>query len=366
VAGDRNSAALARQLAQQRAAEQHAAQQRVHQAQLAHQAQQRLAQQRQAQQAQQRQAQQRQAQQAQQRQAQQRLQHRQAQQRQAQQRQAQQRQAQRMRLWQRTAAKRAARQVETELAIEERQERQRVYAATATDELLLAAIAAPLKVGRAALRRQYMQAPVDVGDLERPLEPPRRGQFLRLPWPPWSRAARERREAEAESAYQAALAAYEEAEFDRVRRLSTAKLDHQRSQAEAADQLWADYQAGERDAVATYATVVLGSRARPDRAVVPWQVRYEPDERHLGVDYELPATARNADAVAQFALRVLFDLFHALDPGLVELISFNGLAVGGPSLASVTVTRSRWAAVSVLDGDPQTVLRRLDGHRDEQ
>jgi hypothetical protein len=264
-----------------------------------------------------------------------------------------------MRVWQRTAAKRAARQVETELAIEERQERQRVFAATAADELLLAAVAAPLKVGRSALRRQYMQAPVDVGELERPLEPPRRSQFGRVPWPPWSRAARERREAELESAYRAALAEFEEAEFDRVRRLSTAKLDHQRSQAEAADRLWTDYQAGDRDAVATYATVVLSSRARPDRAVVPWQVRYEPGERLLAVEYELPATARNADAVAQFALRALFDLFHTLDDGLVEVISFNGLAVAGPSLVSITVTRTRWASAPVLDADAQTVLRNL-------
>jgi hypothetical protein len=266
-----------------------------------------------------------------------------------------------MRLWQRTAATRAARQVESELAIEERPERQRVYAATTVDELLLAAVAAPLRVGRSALRRQYMQAPVDVGDLERPLEPPRRSQFGRLPWPPWSRAARERRQADVESAYQAALAAYEEAEFDRVRQLSTAKLDHQRSQAEAAERLWTDYQAGDRDAVATYATVVLSSRARPERAVVPWQVRYEPSERLLAVEYELPVTARNADAVAQFALRVLFDLFHTLDDALVEVIAFNGLAVAGPSLVSVTVTRTRWSAVSVLDADAQTVLRQLDG-----
>jgi hypothetical protein len=335
MGGDPRSAALA-----QRQAQEHAARQRVHQAQLAQQAQQRLAQQRLAHQ---RQVQQRQAQQ------------RQAQQRQAQQRLALQRQAQRLRVWRSTAAKRAARQVETELAIEERQERQRSYAAHVADELLIAAVAAPLKVGRLALRRRYMQAPVDVGDLERPLEPPRRSRTGRLHW---SRAVRERRAAEAESAYRAAIEAYEQAEFDRVRQLSTAKRDHQRSQAEAADRLWAGYQAGERDAVATYAVVVLSSRA-PDRAGTPWQVQYAPAERLLTVEYELPTDARRADVVAQFALRALFDLFHTLDAALVEVISFNGLAVAGPSLVSVTVTRDRWAAQSVLDHDAQTVLRKL-------
>ena len=336
MVGNRTNAELAQQRAQERAAAERAAQQRVHQAQLAQQAQQRQAQQRQAQQ----------------RQAQQRLVHRQQQaaQQQAHRRQAAERQrgqAQRMRVWQRTAAKRAARQVETELAIEERQERQRTYAAAVADELLIAAVAAPLKIGRSALRRQYMQAPVDVGDLGRPLPPPRRGQFARRAWPPWSREARERREAEVESAYQAAVAEYEEAEFDRVRRLSTMKLGHQRRQAEAADRLWADYQAGDREAVATYATVVLSSRPSPSRDGSPWDVRYEPDARLLTVEFELPAAAHTADAVAQFALRVLFDLFHTLDDGLVEVISFNGH----------TVTRQRWAAVSVLDHDAQTILR---------
>jgi hypothetical protein len=246
-----------------------------------------------------------------------------------------------LRVWQRTAAKRAARQVETELAIEERQERQRAYATATADELLAAAVVAPLHIGRAALRRLYMQAPVDVGDLERPLEPPRPSQFGRLPWPPWSRVARERRHAEVESQYEAAVAEYEQAEFDRVRRLSTAKRDHQRSQAEAAERLWTGYRAGEPDAVATYATVVLASR---DGGA--WHVQYDRDERLITVEHELPE---------QVTLRVLFDLFHTIDEEFVGAISCNG----------VTVTRSRWAAASVLDDDAPAVLRKLasDGRR---
>jgi hypothetical protein len=205
-----------------------------------------------------------------------------------------------------------------------------------------------------------MQAPVDVGDLDIPLVPPRREQFGRGRRLPWQRAARERRDAEAESAYQAAVAAYEAAEFDRVRRLSTAKRDHQRQQAEAADRLWDDYQAGDADAVVAYATVVLTSRHWPTGFGSSWQVRYEPDGHLLAVEYELPAQARSADGVAQIALRVLFDLFRALDAGLVDVISFNGLAMSGPSLVSVTVTRERWAAGSMFDDDAQTVLRELD------
>ncbi len=77
------------------------------------------------------------------------------------------------------------------------------------------------------------------------------------------------------------------------------------------------------------------------------------------MECELPSHARSADIVAQIALRVLFDLFGALDEALVDEISFNGLAVAGPSLVSVTATRQRWALVSVLDGDAQTVLREL-------
>src|SRR6185437_3444532 len=100
---------------------------------------------------------------------------------------------------------------------------------------------------------------------------------------------------------------------------------------------------------ATYAGVVLSSRHWPAGLSSSWQVRYELEERLLAVEYELPAQARSADSVAQIALRVLFDLFRALDAGLVDVISFNGLAVSGPSLVSVSVTRDGWAAGSMFD-----------------
>ncbi len=362
MAGDPTSAALAQQ---------RAAQQRVHQAQLAQQAQQRQTEQRQAQQrqteqrqAQQRQAQQRQAQQrqAQQRQAQQRqAQHRQQQQAQRRTAELQRRQTQRLRIWQRTAAKRAARQVETELAIEEREKRQRADAAPSSDQddsLLAAAVSRPLKIGLPALRRRYMVAPVDVGDLDVPLEPPRPEQFRPARWVPRPRAARERRETAAEAAYQAAVAAYEAAEFDRVRQLSTAKRDHQQSQAAVAERLWADYQAGDRAAVETFAQVVLTSRPLPPGFGSSWPVQYEPEPHQLAVEYELPGRVGYAD-VAQIVLRALFDLFHVLDEGVVEVISFNGLAIDGPSLVSATVTRERWAEAPLLGNDAQAVLRAL-------
>jgi hypothetical protein len=285
-----------------------------------------------------------------------------------------------LRIWQRTAAKRAARQVETELAIEEREQRQRAYAARSRvreDSLLATAVSTPLMLGLPALRRRFMVEPVDVGDLDVPLDPPRRDQFRAtgrtVDWLPWRRAEREHGRAAAETAYQDATAEYEAAEFDRVRRLSTAKRDHQHSQAAAAERLWADYRSGVGEAVERYARVVLTSRPWPTGFGSSWQLRCEPLSHLLTVEYELPgpdvvyhdlaeadAPFRYADVVAQIALRVLLDLFRLLDDSVVEVISFNGLAPAGPSLVSITVTRERWAAVPLLRGDAQAVLRSLD------
>ena len=345
MAADRASAARAQQ---QAAAQQRAAQQRVQQ--LQH------------------------ARQVQQRQAQQRLQQQRVQQR------ALQRQAQRQRVWQRTAGKRAARQVETELAIEEREQRQRAYASWADrqydeavaateeaadltaelDSLLADGLATPLRFGRAQLRGLYMMEPLEVDGLDVPLEPPRREDYR-------------------PAGYRAALAGYEAAEFERVRRLSTAKRDHQRRQAAAADRVWADYQAGDRDAIEELAGAVLASRPWPLGFDPSWRLRYWPQSRRLDVVYALPGTdvvpharqyryvadrdeivgepipgpeiaRRYTNVVAQTALLVLFDLFDALD---VDAVSLKGR----PPLVDVAVTRRRWASVRLDRDDPEAVLR---------
>jgi restriction system protein len=182
------------------------------------------------------------------------------------------------------------------------------------------------------------------------------------------------------------------------RRLSTLKRDYQRRQAVAAERLWADYLAGAREAVETYVRVVLTSRPWPAGFGSSWLMRYWPQSRQLDVEYELPGPdvaprvrrqrylserdamvqdfvpeaevrQRYASVVAQTALRVLFDLFGALDRDVVDMISFNGQvwtneeSAGQPVqrlLVSLTVTRQTWTAVRLGSDNPQAHLRVLN------
>jgi hypothetical protein len=273
---------------------------------------------------------------------------------------AQRRQVQRARVWQRTAGKRAARQVETELAIQEREDRQRRYRddddvflirghdeaeavttdlgrhVAALDALLAAALSAPPDVSFAALRR-----PSDAGPWA----------WLRLPggwlpdWVPGVRAARARA---------------------RVRAFA---------EEQAVDVLEAGYRARDRDAVEAYAGVVLGARSWPDGFDPSWRLRYRPGSRQLDVEYELPgphgtavpgaeSRRRYADVVAQIVLCVLVDLYRALGPDVVDVIRLNarvsadGERADRPHLVSLAVTRERWTS-SGLAGDPQGTLRAL-------
>jgi restriction system protein len=239
-------------------------------------------------------------------------------------------QQQRLRVWQSTAAKRAARQIETEQAILEREERLRAYRrdresyegyvrrrhadarlATASvtertvrlDALLSTALSTPLDVGFAALKRRPPAEPFDAGGLDVPLPLPRPEQFQptvnHLPtWIPGQREARERGRTAAEAAYQRALADYRAAEFDRVRQLSVAKLHHQRRQAAAAEQvrvhnaavdrLRDGYLARGRGAVERYARIVLSSRLWPDGVRLAWRLRYRSELCQLDAECVLP------------------------------------------------------------------------------
>jgi restriction system protein len=349
----------------------------------------------------------------------------------------------RFRVWQRTAAKRAARQVETEQAILERERRVDTYrreresyeeyvrrghraARAATDLatarmealalLLAAALATPLPIGFGVHRRQEAPAPFDAGGLDVPLPPPRAEEFeppaVRLPtWLPGQRAARDRALAAADEAYRQADMEYRAAEVDRVRRLSAAKLEHQRTQAAvtarvrahnaAVDRLAAGYRARERAAVERYAQLALSRRPWPAGMRVSWRLRYVPDLRQIDVECVLPGPEvlpvvrryryvaavdafrrqlvpraelrdRYAALVAQSVLCGLADLFGTHDPEVVDVVQLNARRdllnpTGHPTrpyLVSIATARAEWATVRPAGGvravDAAALLRRLD------
>ena len=218
-------------------------------------------------------------------------------------------------------------------------------------------------------------------------------------WVPGQRAARERARAAAYAEYRQAVADYRAAEFDRVRRLSVAKLEHQRREAAAAvaagahnaaiNRLQAGYRELRPAAVEEFARIVLSTRSWPEGIMLRWRLRYRPDFCQIDGDCVLPGPdvmpsvrryryvaaadairrqtvpldevrERYARAIEQIALVALFDLFHGLAPDVVDVVRLNGVAAHGPALISVAVARSEWDAVRPAADPPQVLLRQLD------
>ncbi|GAA0913052.1 hypothetical protein [Virgisporangium aurantiacum] len=363
------------------------------------------------------------------------------------------RQEQQRRIWQRTAAKRAARQVETEQAVLEREQRLREIGETppgnrengrrgngdrgepetyegyvrrrnaeareatvavgarsaALDDLWTTALASPLHVSFGSLRRKVTAEPFDAGDLATPLAEPQPEDFqpagATLPsWVPGQRAARERARQAAYADYRQARAEHRAAEFDRVRRLSVARLEHQQREnaiaAEAnahnatVDRLRAGYREHDPGAVEEFARIVLSARSWPDGVMLRWRLTYRPDYCQIDAECDLPGPEivpgvrryryvaaadairrqlvpeeelrrRYDAAVEQIALVALFDLFHALAPDVVDVVRLDGRLSAPPPepeppLVSVAAARSEWDALPLRAEPPADLLRRLD------
>jgi restriction system protein len=297
------------------------------------------------------------------------------------------------RVWQRTAARRA---LEATLAVANR--------ASALDGMWAAAMASPLHVSFGSLRRRAAAAPFDANGLDVPLPAPRAEDFQpgngHLPaWVPGQRGARERARAAAYAEYRQAVADHRAAEFDRVRRLSLARLSHQRREAAArgevdahnaaVDRLQAGYRERSPAAVEEFARIVLSTRSWPEGVVPRWRLRYRPDFCQIDAECALPGPGtvpsvrryryvaavgaihrqfvppdevrhRYNRMIAQIALIAVFDVFSGLAADLVEVVQLSGrVADGGPHVVSLAVARTEWAALRPW-ADPAATLRRLD------
>jgi hypothetical protein len=357
------------------------------------------------------------------------------------------RQDQQRRIWQRTAAKRAARQVETEQAILDREQRLREISdepatyrnpygnepetyegyvrrrhaeareatlaaavrSSALDDMWAVALASPLHVSFGSLRRRVTPVPFDAGNLATPRVEPRPEDFrpagASLPaWVPGQRAARERARQAAYAEYRQAVAEIRAAEYDRVRRLSVARLEHQKREAAvtaeahthnaSVDRLQAGYREHDPAAVEEFARIVLSARSWPEGVVLRWRLNYRPDYCQIDAECTLPGPEivpgvrryryvtgsdtlrrqlvpveelrqRYDAAVEQIALVALFDLFHALAPDVVDVVHLNGRLSAPPPepephLVSVAAAREEWNALSLHADQPADLLHRLD------
>ncbi len=207
------------------------------------------------------------------------------------------------------------------------------------------------------------------GPLANP-EPPPNPVAFRPPQPTGMRArlpgAREKFLAKWEEgrvAYEAAVAAYQQREAERQRRLAAAQAEHQKAvaavQARLAaqhaevEQFKADFHAGKPAAVMQYFALVLEVSRYPDGFPQRFRLAYVPESHQLVVEYELPGYDRilavaaytyvksgdkvtekarpsrerqqlYRSLVAQVTVRTLHELFEADRAGLVETIVFNG------------------------------------------
>jgi restriction system protein len=369
-------------------------------------------------------------------------------------------QEQRLRVWQRTAAKRAARQVETEAAVVEREERLRAFErarpqtsppgterqqrresyaeyvkrkhaaaqsateaaealTTALDQLFSTALAYPVDAGFRALKRPAVEEAFDAHGLDRPIPAPSIEDFLpasgHLPsWLPGQQASRERARGAAEAEYEQALAEHQTAEYDRVRRLSVAKREHQRRQAAhtararaqhaEVDALARRYHEGDPIAVEEYSRFVLARRSWPPQFAPLWRVRYRPELCQLDVEGELPPPEllprfrsyrylpardtfhrqpvpprelndRYGRLIAQTTLCALVDLFSTSSPRVVDVIQLNGRVTAEaagtglpvrPCLVSIAVGRNEYDALDPSGADPLALLARVDGRLSER
>jgi restriction system protein len=219
--------------------------------------------------------------------------------------------------------------------------------------------------------------------------------------------AREKYQAQWEEgriAYEAAVAAYQQREAERMQRLEAARAEYDSNVAEMEARLAAqhaeveafkaDFRAGKQQAVTEYFALVLEASRYPEGFPQRFRLAYVPESRQLVVEYELPPyervpavggykyvkagdkvteTSRRPaqrkalykSVVAQVTVRTLHELFEADRDGLVETVVFNGhvetinAATGRterPCLVTLRTTRDVFLDRDFSRVDPEACL----------
>lgn len=225
---------------------------------------------------------------------------------------------------------------------------------------------------------------------------------------PGAKARYDKQVAEAEAAFQEAVAKRERAEERRKRRLAEAKAAHEqqleerRAEAEVRnreiDEFQTSFAAGDPQAITDYFSMVLEASRYPDGFSKHHRIAYVPESKQLVVEYELPsfsvvpemreykyvkakdsieAVARPtsqakglyANVVAQVALRTVHELFEADRGEKLETIVLNGFvstiarATGkavSPYLVTLRTTRDVFLTLDLAKVDPLSCLKGLN------
>jgi restriction system protein len=284
---------------------------------------------------------------------------------------------------------------------------------TSLDEVLTSALALPpMSFGR--LMATPRTPAFDPGPLGTPAPAPEWRDFA----PPEKRglarlltgsARRRRQTAHAQTLFEAATAEHRQQEQQRQQALVMAKakyhgkITEERARAAARNAYvtgrQSAFDAGDAESVEWFARCVLKASRYPDDFPRGYQVTYDPDRRHVTVDFELPPRSvvppvrtyryvqardviesaprpdheikkRHERLVAAVALRTLHEIFTATDPEVVRAVSFTGYvgttdrATGKPirpRLLSVSAERRAFEDLALAEVDPAACLAHLGG-----
>jgi restriction system protein len=310
----------------------------------------------------------------------------------------------------------------------EEKERKRLYAesrladvAAMNDELEAAVkaleglLAAVLKAGDlvsfSSLKTPASPPPWRHFELEQPQPAPVLANFM--PAPPtglskvFGKGKHEQAVAAAHATYEQAASDYRAREEQRSRALAAARAEWQaavdaantqaRRQHQEIDAFEADYRRGDLDAIVSYCSLVLEASRYPDGFPQDFKFAYVPESRQAVVEYELPTVevvpavkayryvktsdtiaessrpqsqikALYASAVAQVAIRTLYELFRSDQGSHLDTIVFNGIVdttdPGSgrrirPCLVTVRTTRESFSELDLSHIEPLACLKHL-------
>jgi restriction system protein len=282
-------------------------------------------------------------------------------------------------------------------------------AVKALDGLLAAALKAGDLVRFSSLKTPASPPPWRHSALEQPEPGPVLEAFM--PAPPtglskvFGKGKYEQAVTEARARYEQAASEHCAREEQRTRALAAARAEWQaavdaanaqaRRQHQEIDAFEADYRRGDLDAIVSYSSLVLEASRYPDGFPQEFKFAYVPESRQAVVEYELPTLevvpavkayryvktsdtiaesarpqsqikALYASAVAQVAIRTLYELFGSDKGGHLDTVVFNGVVdttdPGSgrrirPCLVTVRTTRESFSELDLSHIEPLACLK---------
>jgi len=284
-------------------------------------------------------------------------------------------------------------------------------AVSALDSLLATSLKAGELVSFSRLKKAASPPPWRHTRLERPESAPVLESFMPSPLTGLSKVLgkgkHEQAVASARARYEQAVSEHRAREEQRSRALAAARAEWQaavdaanaqaRRQHQEVDAFEAAYRRGDLDAIVSYCSLVLEASRYPDGFPQNFKFAYVPESRQAVVEYELPAVevapavkayryvkatdtiaesarpqaqikALYASAVAQVAIRTLYELFRSDKGGHIDTVVFNGIVdttdPGSgrrvrPCLVTVRTTRESFSELDLSHIEPLACLKHL-------